>query len=290
MTVFNFYFDWLHISLVVVIILLPILGLVMLRLISKSVVEELDRHKRNQAADQFDMLHAYAGDTANELILRDEKLFSKNFLELCDEWKEIETKPLDDKRKLVAGIAIEYPFYNDFNLNTTKPHVLAADGFSWESDEDLWKHYKNIRVFMGLNGDADSSWKKGFGIFPDELEQVTEYCNSVTDTKILAHLHMAKDYYDLFRLTKDYDESDTGTFENHQYLIKPTHSIAGIACGVYVKEMDIYGKWDTFSDEKYFIKYSKSDATFELEEPLNALICRFGLFRELYTIKSFSYD
>ena len=97
MTIFNFYFDWLHISLGIGIVLL----ILFFKIISKMAIADLDELKRLQADDQFEMLHAYANDTANELILRNEQEFVKNFAELCDEWKVIETKPLHDKVKMV---------------------------------------------------------------------------------------------------------------------------------------------------------------------------------------------
>ena len=108
MTILNIYFDWLHISLVVGIFLLIILGLLLAKAISKSVTEELDRLKKYQADDQLELLRAYARDTANEIILRDEQ----NFAELCDEWKEIETKNFADKAEVLQEIVKEHPFWN----------------------------------------------------------------------------------------------------------------------------------------------------------------------------------
>ena len=293
MTVLNLYFDWLHISLVVGIFLLIILGLLLAKaisILSKPFTEELDRLKRYQANDQLEMLHAYARDTANEIILRDEQNFARNFAELCDEWKEIETKTLADKEEVLQEIVKEHPSYKDFNLNCSKLYVLAADGFDWESDEGLRKHYRDIRIYISLISELNPTWKKSPGIFPDELEEVRKYCNRVTDTKLLAHLHRAKEHYDIFRFSKEWEESDTGEFETAQYLIKPTDSIAGIAYGAYVKEMDMYGKWDTFYDEKTYVTYYKSDASFKLEKPFDRLTCRYSLVSELFSIKSYSHD
>ena len=293
MTVFGILFDWLHISLAIGIILIILFGFWLIKVIAETSSDEIKSLERNQAGDHYDMLQTYARETANELIGRDEQMFARNFEKLCDEWVEIESETKENKIQKLTQISEEFPYFADFDLNGTHTYVLAADGFSWNSDEDLWQHYEKIRKYMSLSGELLPAWTKSGGIFPDELAKVKEYCNRITDTKLLTHLHAAKNLYDTLRSYKyrhpPKDENDDdGHMENGQYSIKPIPSIAGVAYGVYVKEMDLYGKWDTFyDDDKTFISYFKSDPSFELEEEFRYLNCRFGLGLELNAIESY---
>jgi len=109
-TLFGIFFDWLHITLIVtLIIFLIFLFLIIRRTSSKlsNYLATLEGQHREKAKDQFDLLHTFARETANELIARDEKNFSQNFQVLYNEWEQIKIKRI---RKmlcyLISGTSI----------------------------------------------------------------------------------------------------------------------------------------------------------------------------------------
>ena len=109
-TLFGVFFDWLHITLIItLIIFLFFLFLIIGRTSSKlsNYLATLEGQHREKAKDQFDLLHTFARETANELIARDEKNFSQNFQVLYNEWEQIKIKRI---RKmfcyLISGTSI----------------------------------------------------------------------------------------------------------------------------------------------------------------------------------------
>lgn len=219
------------------------------------------------------VMSVFARELANELMQRDAEGYNQRLRKLYKKWKKIEKRSREEKLDHKQEIEIDYLFTSDFDTLRTKPHVLYADVFSGRGDDDLWELYESIRLSEALNCELDDTWKKhGTSITKSELKHLTEYCKQLSDTKLLAHLHKAREqYYFLDRSGVEVQKDTDWIYETDEYKICRVHCLMESRWGVYVKSMDRYGMWSLFNDDGIFYTYfMTADKNFN-EQYLNAL-------------------
>ena len=233
---------------------------------------------QKRAADNALALAILAREVANELMQRDAVQYERKFERLYRKWKEIEKR--DDKTKQAHAdtITAQYVLFLDFDELGTKPHVLYADGFSWKSDDDLWELYESTRLYDALSCDLSDDWRQhGMGIDEKEYEHLREYCQKLNDTKLLAHLHRAREQLDYLESNDAGDEcEDEWQYETKDYKYKRVAHVVESRWGVYVKSMNRYGMWGLFVDEKAYTSFYAADKDFN-EEILDNLHIRLCL-------------
>ncbi len=232
----------------------------------------------SRAADNALVLTALAREIANELMQRDSEKYKERFELLYNQWKII--KASDEKSKLdhSGKITAKYRTFLDFDELGTKSHVLYADGFSSQSYDDLWGLYENIRLYDALNCEIDEEWKwYSTGIDEKEFKHLLKYCKKLSDTKLLAHLHKAREQLDYFESNDEVKKREgEWQYETKDYNYKRIAHFAESRWGVYVKSMDRYGMWGLFVDEKAYTTFYAADKEFK-EESLDYLHIRLSI-------------
>ena len=231
---------------------------------------------KTRAADNALVLAALAREVANELMQRDSEKYKERFELLYNQWKII--KAADGKTKLAhsAKITAKYLMFLDFDQLGTMSHVLYADGFSGQSYDELWELYESIRLYDALNCELEEEWKwHSTGIDEKEFQHLRKYCKKLSDTKLLAHLHKAREQLDYFQSNDEVKKSEgEWQYETKDYKYKRIAHFAESRWGVYVKSMDRYGIWGLFVDDKAYTQFYAADKEFN-EEYLDDLPIRF---------------
>lgn len=235
---------------------------------------------RVRAADNALLMSVLSREIANELMERDADKYKKNFERLYDKWNEIKAKDLKSQRAHSETITSKYVSFLDFDELGTKPHVLYADAFSWKNDEDLWELYESIRLYDALSCELDDDWRySGTGINEREVTHLREYCKQISDTKLLAHLHKARDQLCLLEGSK-VEEEDEGKgewlYETKDYKLKIIPHFCESRWGIYVKSMNMYGMWGVFYDKVSYTSFYAANDKFE-EEYLDSLHIRISV-------------
>jgi hypothetical protein len=234
--------------------------------------------KQMRGADNALVIAILAREIANELMQRDAEQYKEKFERLYDKWKEIQAKDKSGKEAHLDVITSKYKSFLDFDELGTKPHVVYADGFSSHSDDDLWDLYENIHLYDALCCELDEDWCwNGCTISEKELEHLRGYCKRLSDTKLTAHLHKAREQLSLLE-SNNFEEAAHGEwlYETNDYLYKPVADVAESRWGVYVKSMDRYGMWGVFyGDDRIHTSFYAADKNFNEEylDCLNIRIC-----------------
>ena len=232
-----------------------------------------------RAADNALLMSVLSREIANELIERDAEKYKKNFERLYDKWNEIKAKDVKSQRAHSETITSKYASFLDFDELGTKAHVLYADAFGWKSDEDLWELYESIRIYDALSCELDDDWRQsGTGIIEREVTHLREYCQKIRDTKLLAHLHKAREQLWLLESSKVLEEdADKGEwlYETKDYKFKRIPHFCESRWGIYVKSMDVYGMWGVFYDEVSYTSFYAANDKFDEQhlDSLNIRIC-----------------
>lgn len=232
-----------------------------------------------RAADNALLMSVLSREIANELMERDAEKYKKNFERLYDKWNEIKAKDVKSQRAHSETISSKYSSFLDFDELGTKAHVLYADAFSWKSDEDLWELYESIRLYDALSCELDDDWRQsGTGIIEREVTHLREYCQKIRDTKLLAHLHKAREQLWLLENSKVLEEgADKGEwlYETKDYKFKPIPHYCESRWGIYVKSMDMHGMWGVFYDEVSYTSFYAATDKFDEQhlDSLNIRIC-----------------
>lgn len=231
-----------------------------------------------RAADNALVIAVLAREIANEMMQRDAEKYKNNFQRLYCKWKEIENGDEKTKRAHTETITAKYVSFLDFDKLGTKAHVLYADGFSWKCDDDLWELYESIRLYDSLNCELDTEWRfHGTSITENELDHLQGYCRQLSDTKLLAHLHNAREQLHSLKNSNTEPERDSDwEYETKDYKFRRITHVAESRWGVYVKSMDRYGMWGLFVDEKEYTSFYAADKDFN-EEYLDDLHIRLCL-------------
>lgn len=248
-------------------------------LILNANIERRADHAR--AADNALVVAALAREIANELMQRDEQKYLKRFERLYYKWGDIKNGNEKAKQAHIQTITSKYKNFADYDNLNTKSHVLYADGFSWKSDDDLWELYESIRLYDALSCELDENWRPhGTSIAEKEFEHLKGYCQKLNDTKLLAHLHKARDeYWNLRRNNAERKSSEEAEwlYQTKDYCFRPVHHVAEIRVGVYVKSLDRYGIWGVFDGDGgvTFTSFYSADLNFNEEflDILNIRVC-----------------
>lgn len=259
---------------------------------SKNAILE-GRANQTRAADNALLMSVLSREIANELIERDAGKYEKNFERLYDKWNEIKAKDVKSKRAHYETITSKYASFLDFDELGTKAHVLYADAFGWKSDEDLWELYESIRLYDALSCELDDDWQQnGTGITEREVTHLREYCQKIRDTKLLAHLHKAREQLWLLESSKVLEEdADKCEWlcETKDYKFKRIPHFCESRWGVYVKSMNMYGMWGIFYDDVSYTSFYAADEKFD-EKHLDNLLIRMCVdAREYSRIEKVDY-
>ena len=248
-------------------------------LIINANIERQADHAR--AADNALVVAVLAREIANELMQRDEQKYLKRFERLYYKWGDIKNRNEKAKQAHLQTITSKFKNFADFDNLNTKPHVLYADGFSWQSDDDLWDLYESIRLYDALSCELDENWRlHGASITEMEFEHLKKYCKKLSDTKLLAHLYKARDQYRSMRSNNVAPQNEGESewqYETTDYKFKPVAGFAEIRMGVYVKSLDRYGIWGLFvaDNETTYTSFYSADKNFNEEhlDDLNIRVC-----------------
>ena len=232
-----------------------------------------------RAADNALLLAALSREIANELIQRDVDAYNRRFQNLVKKWMEIEKKDTQAKLSHLSIITSKYKSFSDFDELGSKAHVLYADGFSWKGDDELWDLYENIRLYDALSCNIDEKWRNhGSSITGKEAEHLRMYCKKINDTKLLAHLHRARDIYFLLEARNAEKLHEEGwEYESNDYKICRVPHFCESRYGVYIKNMDRYGLWGVFNDKVTYTSFYSTNSSFseqkcEFLDTLNAIV------------------
>ncbi len=134
-----------------------------------------------------------------------------------------------------------------------------------QSDDDLWELYEDIRIFNALSCELDSNWKhEGQVVSEKERDHLEDYCRRLSDTKLLGHLHKARQQYYILKHSKiRANEESSWSLDTPDYMIRRIPHFAENRFGVYVKAMDRYGLWGLFSDKKSYLSFYGANENFE---------------------------
>jgi len=140
--------------------------------------------------------------------------------------------------------------------------------------------------------ELDSDWRLyGNGLTDKEKEHLIDYVKEIEDTELLAHLHRAKEIYDLLRSNGVEALEDEWKYETIEYKYKTVSHLFEFRVGVYVKELDRYGMWgEFFGDDKRYLSFYAGDENFTEKEfgPLNSSFAFPG--KDYSTIYSEAYS
>lgn len=234
---------------------------------------------QTRAADNALFLSVLSREIANELMERDTDKYKKNFERLYYKWSELKAKDVKTQIAHLEIITSKYARFLDFDELGTKAHVLYADAFSLQSDEDLWELYESIRLYDALSCELDDDWRhSGTGIIEREVTHLREYCQKIRDTKLLAHLHKAREQLWLLQSSKALEEdADKGEwfYETKDYKFKRIPHFCESRWGVYVKSLNLYGMWGVFYDEVSYTSFYAADEKFDEKylDNLHVRIC-----------------
>ncbi|MDE3240352.1 MAG: hypothetical protein KGN33_15440 [Paracoccaceae bacterium] len=237
----------------------------------------------SEVADNALVMSALEREVGNELMRRNAPTYLSNFTLLHASWLGILQRTETEKLEVLNEITNRYPKFSDFNVLGNWSHVLYADGFSMYSDDDLWSLYEDMRLFNALKCELNPHWRNHGNTLSDtELHRVQTYCRQLEDTKLLGHLHRARQQYIMLKqLGIEEKEEDGFKIETPDYIFKPVSHFAERRTGVYIKALDKYGMWGLFSDEKMFLSYYGANENFE-ERTLDTLTCAISLESKAY--------
>ena len=236
-----------------------------------------------RVADNALLLSVLSREIANEMMQRDSSKYKTNFNLLLQKWADICDQNPAQKSKHLNEITSIYRSFRDFDELQTTPHVLYAEGFSGRTDEELWELYEGIRLYDALNCDLDEEWKlSGSSITQNEMDDLAEYCIQLDDTKLLAHLHRAREQLHLLEDFKAQEKEGDWLYETCNYKFRRVYHVAENRWGVYVKSMDRYGMWGYFAEEVSYTSFYASDEDFN-ERWIDSLDIRICLEKEPYS-------
>lgn len=218
-------------------------------------------------ADNGLYLRCLAQDYARELINRDCRGYRNNFRKLLHDWEDIKTQNIDYKIEMLDKLNNINPYYEDFGRlgYRGRIHIADSDAFYDCSDKDLWEAYKSIRLHQALSIEVDTSGlhvnshkynDTRISITNDELDHLVIYTDVLIELQLLACLKEAHGLLeDLKQLNTPFKR-----YESVPMLTNQGYSITflgmvpfGGKYGVFVKDLDMYGYWETCApeDKKY---------------------------------------
>ena len=263
-------------AIVLVFLTLAIQGWVIRKRLTRYEVsrENSDRDRlQSKAYDLAAYLRVLSREVANELMQRNPDLYYENFGRLLDDWSRLKGQSDEVKSarlKEITDIYVTFEYFDEIQM--TYPHFFYSEEFEDHSDESLWTLYKDLRLFSALMKELDEFWSSvGQEIDWDERKEIRDYLHKIREAKLLAHLQNAvRVLEDLERY--DAKERETGWhFETNQYCFCRLPMTLEDRLGIFVKELDEYGIYGVFRDEKTYESFYVSDQRFEREELLRGL-------------------
>lgn len=264
-------------------IILGAVVLVFLALIIQGRVirKRLTTYELSRENSDRDLLHRKAHDlaaylrvlsreVANELMQRNPDLYYENFGRLLNDWGRLRNQSDEVKSARLKEITDIYITYEHFDeIQMTYPHFLYSEAFEHHDDESLWILFRDMRLFSALMRELDEFWSNaGQEIARDEHKEIWNYLHKTREAKLLVHLqnavHVLKDLE-----RNDAKERETGwAFETSDYCFCRLAPTMELRWGIFVKELDEYGIYGVFHDDKTFESFYVSDERFEREDEL----------------------
>jgi len=236
--------------------------LVGMKLFAKIAVPEIKEIEKTQAIDRANYLFTLRRELANLLIWRDPQRYLKLFQELSSEFKSFGSWRLEEINKRLAELSEKYPFYDDFDIIESKEYVLYSG--DWLNYEELEARYRDIATFVALSFVGNTSWKDERWrfelVFDDGHEHLSEYVQSIEDTKLIARMDRVMEDSKIYQ--------QTSPFDNDSYSVRYLYSHYEDRYGIHFKltnEFAIYTSF-VFDDGHTTHSHYRSDSTFEKEE------------------------
>ena len=247
------------------------------KLFAESATQLLHAKDNKHEADKLLLLTTLCRELANYMIRRDPKRFlavykkGRAAAEMANG-----TVSGESKKALLKMLSDKYPFLSNFDIVQVRDYVLYEDALSHFPPEDIEQTYIDIVQFKALGNSL--KWWYDITDFENEEDHLGRYVQRIEDTILQQKLHLAiGQYYDSrnnendSHLEKDaYGKIfDCSWFALHRLSHKMENRY-----GIYFKDTDNYGIYSSFiyDNGRMSESYYRSDQSFVLEEPLDALL------------------
>jgi hypothetical protein len=175
----------------------------------------------------------------------------------------------------LVAITDKYPLYQDFDLVSTREHVLYADALGCYPLEDIEAHYMNMVKFHALQRALNEDWRmRGEATSDKDLEHLEKYVRKIKDTKFRQRLSAAVDEFFSRRTSNRLDGKDAVAYETDVLAVHYVPHFAENRYGFHFKDTDEFGLYGTFYDDsrdKTYRSFSRTDRKFEAEIYLDHL-------------------
>lgn len=226
---------------------------------------------RNIAGDRNFALSVLRRELANWMFRRDPNRYRRAYKAAHEATAAIAAADRAEKRRQLAKLAEQYPFYTDFDLVGTRDYVLYADALGTNSYDDIERHYTDIIRFQALQAAVDENWP-GTGATSDkELEHLDSYTLRVKDTLFRARMEEALREFNAYRRAKG-DSAGPDMYETAVLVVRSVAHFAEVRYGIHFKDTDEFGLYGVFfadDRDKPSTGFYRSNASFTEETILD---------------------
>ena len=242
------------------------------RFFSAAMKESERERDFTQASDRNIILHAFRRELGNWIVRRSADRFRTLckvvFAEAADLLKADTAKQTEIYRDIVA----RRENYQDFDFFGTRDYVLYDDaGFS--GLDEAGACYRDIVIFQTALSSLFPHWKRFNPVDGFRADHLDDYIRRIADTRFMRRVERAVEDYRIFEKGREAGNS-VYSYETPSLTVRRVSHFAEIRYGVHFKDTDEYGLYGVFvpdhADRPIAGAY-RSDATFQREEPLNAL-------------------
>jgi len=232
------------------------------------------------ASDRELVLATFRRELANYLVRLDPDRFLRFYQKARQVEIAIEKADKDEREAQLTIITKRYPIYTDFDLVSTREHVLYADALSMHSVEDIEEHYLNLVKFQALQRALHPDWHEA-ATSDKNLEHLQKYVRRIKDTKFRQRLMTAEKEFNAHRRAakssvplNDPRVPPSLAYETDVLAVYNVPDYAEIKYGFHFKDTNEFGLYAWFYDDmkdKTYEHFYRSDRKFEAAHPLDDL-------------------
>jgi hypothetical protein len=248
-----------------------------LRAAASAVKPVNDRLLRDSATDRNLLLNVLRRELANWMIRRNPDRYLLVYGKAHTIAAAVSNCTSNERQLRLSLLCIKYPIYQEFDLLSTREHVLYSDAFAGRSYDDVQEHYINIVEFQALLiASGDPFWSGEAATSDDDLMHLKDYVRKVKDTRFHDRLNRAIIEYDnhCYNLwSEEGRKSGEALYETDAFRVWQVSHFAETRYGVHFKdtnEFGLYGRFHGDRDEPYTSFY-RSDRRFQEEIILDNL-------------------
>jgi hypothetical protein len=226
---------------------------------------------RNIAGDRNFALSVLRRELANWMFRRDPNRYRRAYMAAHEATAAIAVADRAEKRRQLAKLAEQYPFYTDFDLVGTRDCVLYADALGTNSYDDIERHYTDIIRFQALQAAIDENWPDTTATRDEELTHLDDYVRRFKDTMFKGRLEAAVREFHAYRHAKG-DDLGPDQYETAVLAVRHVAHFAETRYGVHFKDTDEFGLYGVFfadGRDKPFTGFYRSNAGFSEETILD---------------------